>query len=70
MKKGKTPFCTKNGSHAFIDIQNLMHKFRGGSNFDELSSFYSKSEILFVLSSITKKWVIESAYRPLIDFSN
>ncbi len=31
--------------------------------FDELSSFYFKSETLFVLSSITKKGEIESASR-------
>jgi hypothetical protein len=38
--------------------------------FDELSTFYSKSEILFVLSSIIKKGEIESASRPLIDFGD
>jgi hypothetical protein len=34
--------------------------------FDELSSFYFKSETLFVLSSITKKGEIESASMPLM----
>jgi hypothetical protein len=38
--------------------------------FDELSKIYFKSEILFVLSSITKKEEIESAFRPLIDFGD
>jgi hypothetical protein len=70
MEKGKTPFCAKIGSHAFIDIQNSMHKFKGGFYFNGLSSFYSKSETLFVLSSITKKGEIESASRPLIDFGD
>jgi hypothetical protein len=31
---------------------------------------FFKSEILFVVSSITKKGEIESASRPLIDFGN
>jgi hypothetical protein len=34
------------------------------------SSFCSKSETLFVLSSITKKGAIESTSRPLMDFSD
>jgi hypothetical protein len=29
MEKVKTPFCAKIGSHAFIDIQNSMPKFKG-----------------------------------------
>jgi hypothetical protein len=35
-----------------------------------LTSFYIKNEILFVLSSITKKGEIKSASRPIIDFGD
>jgi hypothetical protein len=56
MEKGKTPFCAKIG----IVMSLLKFKIQctnsgGVFYFDELSSFYSKSETLFVLSSITKK---------------
>jgi hypothetical protein len=47
-----------------------MHKLRRSFYFDELSSFYSKSETLFELSSIIKKGEIENASRPLIDFGD
>jgi hypothetical protein len=65
MKKGKSPFCAKIGSHVFnAEIQ-------GGSSISmNYQVFYSKSETLFVLSSITKNGKIESAFRPLIDFGD
>jgi hypothetical protein len=71
MDKGKTLFCAKIG----IVMPLLIFKIQCTNSgrifyFDELSSFYFKSEILFVLSSITKKGDIESASRPLIDFSD
>jgi hypothetical protein len=69
-KKEKLSFVLNWHSHAFIDIQNLMHKFRGAFYFDELSSFYSKSETLFMMSSIIKKGEIESASSPLTSFGD
>jgi hypothetical protein len=70
-KKEKTPFCAKIG----IVMPLLIFKIQctnsaGVFYFDELSSFYSKNETLFVLSSITKKGEIESASRPLINFGD
>jgi hypothetical protein len=54
-KKEKLSFVLNWHSHVIIDIQNSLHKFRGAFYFNELSSFYSKSKTLFMLSSITKK---------------
>ena len=71
-EKGKTLFCAKIG----IVMPLLSFKFnaqiQGGVSllFDELSRFYFKSEIPFVLSSITKKGEIESASRHLTDFGD
>jgi hypothetical protein len=64
--KGKSPFCAKIG----IVIPLLIFKIQCTNSgrvfyFDELLNFYSKSETLFMLSSITKKEEIESASRPL-----
>jgi hypothetical protein len=71
MEKGKTPFCAKIGIVMSLLIFKIQCTNSGGVfYFDELSSFYSKSEILFVLSSITKNGEIESASRPLIDFGD
>jgi hypothetical protein len=71
MEKGKTLFYAK----IVIVMALLIFKFNaqiqgGVFFFDELSSFYSKSETLFVLSSITKMGEIKSASRPLIDFGD
>jgi hypothetical protein len=69
--KGKTPFCANIGTIVPLLIFKILCTNSGGVfYFDELSSFYSKSEILFVLSSITKNGEIESASRPLIDFGD
>jgi hypothetical protein len=71
MEKGKTTFCVKIGIVMPLLIFNIQCTNLGRVfYFNELSSFYSKSEILFVLSSITKKGEIESASRPLIDFGD
>jgi hypothetical protein len=64
--KEKLSFVLNWHSHVFIDIQNSMPNLGGVFYFDELSSFYFKSETLFVLSSITKKGEIESASMPLM----
>jgi hypothetical protein len=71
MQKGKTPFSAK----IRLVMPLLIFKIQctnseGVFYFDELSSFYSKSEILFVLSSITKKREIKSVSRPLINFGD
>jgi hypothetical protein len=71
MEKGKTLFCAKIGIIMPLLIFKIQCTNSGGVfYFDELSSFYSKSETLFVLSSITKKGDIESASRPLMSFSD
>jgi hypothetical protein len=71
MEEGKPLFCTKTGIVMPLLIFKIQcTNLRGVSIFDELSSFYSKSEILFVLSSITKKGEIESASRPLMNFGD
>jgi hypothetical protein len=53
----------------------LIFKFQctnigGAFYFNELSSYYSKNETLFVLSSIIKKEEIKSASRPLMSFGD
>jgi hypothetical protein len=71
MEKGKTPFCAKICLVMPLLIFKIQCTNSGGVfYFDELSSFYSKSEILFVLSSITKKGEIKSVSRPLINFGD
>jgi hypothetical protein len=71
MEKGKTSFCAKIGIIMPLLIFNIQCTNSWGVfYFDELSSFYSKSETIFVLSSITKKGEIESASRPLINFDD
>jgi hypothetical protein len=71
MEQGKTPFCAKIGIAMSLLILKIQCTNSGGVfYFDELSSFYSKSETLFVLPSITKNEEIESVSRPLIDFSD
>jgi hypothetical protein len=70
-RKEKLSFCAKIGIVMPLLIFNIQCTNSGGVfYFDGLSSFYSKSETLFVLSSITKKGEIESASRPLIDFGD
>jgi hypothetical protein len=70
-KKKKLPFCANIGIVMHLLIFEIQCINSGGVfYFDELSSSYSKSETLFVLSSITKKGETESASRPLIDFSD
>jgi hypothetical protein len=69
--KRKTPFCANIGIVMPLLIFEIQCTNSGGVfYFDELSSFYSKSETLFVLSSITKKGEIESTSRPLIYFGD
>jgi hypothetical protein len=71
MEKRKTLFCAKIGIVMHLFIFKIQCTNSGGVfYFDELSRFYSKSERLFVLSSITKMGEIESASRPLIDFGD
>jgi hypothetical protein len=70
MEKGKTLSCAKIGIVIPLLIFKIQCNSGGVFHFDELSSFYSKSETLFVLLSITKKGETESASRPLIDFGN
>jgi hypothetical protein len=71
MEKGKTVFCAKIGIAIPLLIFKIQCTNSGGVfYFDELSSFYSKSETLFVLSSISKKGEIESASRLLMDFGD
>jgi hypothetical protein len=54
--KGKSPFCAKIGIVIPLLIFKIQCTNSGGVfYFDELLSFYSKSETLFMLSSITKK---------------
>jgi hypothetical protein len=67
----KTPFYAK----ISIVMHLLIFKIQctnswGIFYFDELSSFYSKSETLFVLSSITENGEIESASRPIMNFGD
>jgi hypothetical protein len=70
-KKGKTPFCVKISIVMPLFIFKIQCTNSGGVfYFDELSIFYSKSETLFMLSSITKKEEIESESRPLINFGD
>jgi hypothetical protein len=70
-KKEETLICAKIGIVMPLLIFNIQcTNSRGVFYFDELLRFYFKSEILFVLSSITKNWEIESASRPLIDFGD
>jgi hypothetical protein len=65
MEKEKTLACAKIGTLMPLLIFKIQcTNSWGDSNFDELSSFYSKSETLFVLSPITKKGEIESASSP------
>jgi hypothetical protein len=72
LEKEKALFCAKIGIVMPVLIFKTQCTNSGGVSllFDELSRFYFKSEILFVLSSITKKEEIESASRPLIDFGD
>jgi hypothetical protein len=73
LEKEKALFCAKIGIVMPVLIFKTQCTNSGGGVsllFDELSRFYFKSEILFVLSSITKKEEIESASRPLIDFGD
>jgi hypothetical protein len=71
MKKRKNSFCAKIGIVTPLLIFKIQCTNSGGVfYFDELSSFYSKSETLIVLSSITKNGEIESASRPLIVFGD
>jgi hypothetical protein len=71
MEKGKTSFCAKIGIIMPLLIFNIQCTNSWGVfYFDELSSFYSKSETIIVLSSIIKKGEIESASRPLINFGD
>jgi hypothetical protein len=57
MEKGKTSFSAKIGIVMPLLIFKIQCTNSGGVfYFDELSSFYFRSETLFVLSSITKKW--------------
>jgi hypothetical protein len=70
-KKEKTLFCAKIGIFMPLLIFKIQCTNSGGVfYFDGLSSFYSKSKTLFVLSSITKKGKIESASRPLMSFGD
>jgi hypothetical protein len=69
--KRKNVFCAKIGIAIPLLIFKIQCTNSGGVfYFDELSSFYSKNETLFVLSSISKKGEIESASRPLMDFGD
>jgi hypothetical protein len=70
-KKEKTLFCAKIGIFMPLLIFKIQCTNSGAVfYFDGLSSFYSKSKTLFVLSSITKKGEIESASRPLMSFGD
>jgi hypothetical protein len=65
MEKGKTLFCAKIGIIMPLLIFKIQCTNSGGVfYFDELSSFYSKSETLFVLSSITKKEILKVHLDP------
>jgi hypothetical protein len=72
MEKSKNSLLCKNWySHVFIDIQIQCTNSGGVLDFlMDCQYLNSESEILFVLSSITKKGEIESASRPLIDFGD
>jgi hypothetical protein len=71
MEKGKTPFYAKISIVMHLSIFKIQCTNSWGIfYFDELSSFYSKSETLFVLSSITEKGEIESASRPIMNFGD
>jgi hypothetical protein len=69
-KKEKLPFVLKLAVMPLLIFKIQCINSGGVFYFNELSSFYSKGETLFVLSSITKKGEIESASRPLIDFGD
>jgi hypothetical protein len=70
-KRKKTHFCAKIGIvMSLLIFKSQCTNSRGVFYFNELSSFYSKSETLFVLSPITKKGEIESASRPLMSFGD
>jgi hypothetical protein len=70
-KKERLPFVLKIWhSHALLILKIQCTNSGGAFYFDELTSFYIKNEILFVLSSITKKGEIVSASRLLMDFGN
>jgi hypothetical protein len=65
MEKGKTLFCAKIGIVMPLLIFKIQCTNSGGVfYFDELSSFYSKIETLFVLSSITKKEILKVHLDP------
>jgi hypothetical protein len=71
MEKGETLFCATIGIVMPLLIFKIQCTNSGGVfYFDGLSSFYSKSKTLFVLSSITKKREIDNASMSLIDFSD
>jgi hypothetical protein len=71
MEKEKLHFCANIGIVMPLLIFEIQCTNSGGVfYFDELSSFYFKSETLFELSSIIKKREIENASRPLIDFGD
>jgi hypothetical protein len=70
-KRERLPFVLKIGIIMPLLIFKIQCTNSGGDfYFDELWSFYIKNETLFVLSSITQKGEIESASRPLMDFSD
>jgi hypothetical protein len=71
-KKEETLICAKIGVVMPLLIFKILYTNSGEFSpfFDELSRFSSKSEMLSVLSSITKKGEIESVSRPLIDFDD
>jgi hypothetical protein len=71
MEKGKTLFCAKIGIVMSLLTFKFNAQIQGSFTFlMDCQCFNFKSEILFVLSSITKKGKIKSVSRPLIDFSD